>query len=165
MKAIDIVVCQHAVQSDVTVRGRLIQNDAVINSRLTKCDVTVPKVLTQSAQDYISVFGGIAFLVRPVSMAATKAASSSGIGRVALAADITEYAEKYASISRAPLAIHASAALSSSFSPDIQGSGIAIGCLCDAVLRRLRKLSEVDAMGTLGSIDEMTLSEIDYVEQ
>ena len=45
------------------------------------------------------------------------------------------------------------------------GIAIVVGCICDAVMRRLRKLNEVDAMGTLGDIDEMALDEIDYLEQ
>lgn len=165
MNTFDIVVRTHAVQSDITVRRRLIQNDAVIHSRLTKCDVTVPKVLTQSIQDYVNIFSGIAFLVRPVSMAAVKAAAARDAMRVALTAEITQSAEKYISAPHIPLMIDASAALSSSFSLGIQENSIVIGCLCDAVLRRLRKLSEVDAMGALSNMDEMALSELDYLEQ
>lgn len=165
MKSFDILVQARTVQNDVTVRRRLIQNDAVVNSRLTACDVIVPKVLTRSMQDYIDVSNGVAFLAWPVSTAAVKAVSSGDTMCAAIAAEIMESAEKYASAAHIPLVIDASAALSSSFSPDIQGNSIVVGCICDAVMRRLRKLNEVDAMGTLGDIDEMALDEIDYLEQ
>ena len=154
MKTFDIVVQKHTVQNDITVR-----------SRLTKCDVGVPKVLERAARNYISVPSGIAFLAWSFPAMAVKAASSDDIGGTVIMAEVTQSAEKYVRTPHIPLVIDASAALSSSFGTGVQESCIAIGCLCDAVMRRLRKLSEVDAMGTLGSIDEMTLSELDYLEQ
>lgn len=154
MKTFDIVVQKHTVQNDITVR-----------SRLTKYDVGVPKVLERAARNYISIPSGIAFLVWPFPTMAVKAASSGDIGNTVIMAEVTQSAEKYVSTPHIPLVIDASAALLSSISTGVQESGVVIGCLCDAVMRRLRKLSEVDAMGTLGSIDEMTLSELDYLEQ
>lgn len=154
MKTFDIVVQKHAVQNDIIVR-----------SRLTKYDVGVPKVLERAARNYISVSSGIAFLAWSFPTMAIKAASSGDIGSAVIMAEVTQSAEKYVSTPHIPLVIDVSAALSSSLSTGVQESGVAIGCLCDAVIRRLRTLSEVDAMGALGSIDEMTLSELDYLEQ
>lgn len=78
-----------------------------------------------------------------------------------------QFIQEYISISSgiAFLAQPVSMAAMSYIVPDMQENGVAVGCLCDAVIRRLRKLSEADALGALSNLDEMALSEIDYLEQ